>query len=189
MALHRVKREQETLWHRNRRCAQANWGKLTPEAILRLRLLTSRYSVCVASGEIKFLDNRWYITHAGLLGIAERRGCAGILAGAVYRFCDRATNRWVFKATVYKTSRSKGFVGYGDADPSNTSPLVRGAEMRVAETRAVNRALRKAYGIGLCSRRRAGIILRFILVSTASGEKRKETSGFKRIGPTASPAS
>ena len=31
------------------------------------------------------------------------------------------------------------------------SPLVRGAEMRVAETRAVNRALRKAYGIGLCS--------------------------------------
>jgi hypothetical protein len=28
---------------------------------------------------------------------------------------------------------------------------VRGAEMRVAETRAVNRALRKAYGIGICS--------------------------------------
>ena len=48
-------------------------------------------------------------------------------------------------------SGSKGFVGYGDADPSNVSPLVRGAEMRVAETRAVNRALRKAYGIGLCS--------------------------------------
>jgi hypothetical protein len=46
---------------------------------------------------------------------------------------------------------SKGFVGYGDADPSNVSSLVRGAEMRVAETRAVNRALRKAYGIGLCS--------------------------------------
>jgi hypothetical protein len=46
---------------------------------------------------------------------------------------------------------SKGFVGYGDADPSNVSALVRGAEMRVAETRAVNRALRKAYGIGLCS--------------------------------------
>jgi hypothetical protein len=42
-------------------------------------------------------------------------------------------------------------VGYGDADPSNVSPLVHGAEMRVAETRAVNRALRKAYGIGLCS--------------------------------------
>src|SRR5581483_9161914 len=59
--------------------------------------------------------------------------------------------RWVFKATVYKTHGSRGFSGYGDADPTNVSPLVRGAEMRVAETRAVNRALRKAYGIGLCS--------------------------------------
>ncbi len=48
-------------------------------------------------------------------------------------------------------SACKGFVGYGDADPSNVSPLVHGAEMRVAETRAVNRALRKAYGIGICS--------------------------------------
>ena len=56
-----------------------------------------------------------------------------------------------FRATVYKSPRCKGFVGYGDADPSNVSPLVRGAEMRMAETRAVNRALRKAYGIGLCS--------------------------------------
>jgi hypothetical protein len=42
-------------------------------------------------------------------------------------------------------------VGYGDADPSNMSAKVRGAEMRVAATRAVNRALRKAYGIGICS--------------------------------------
>jgi hypothetical protein len=48
-------------------------------------------------------------------------------------------------------SQFEGFVGYGDADPSNVSLMVHGAEMRIAETRAVNRALRKAYGIGLCS--------------------------------------
>jgi len=59
--------------------------------------------------------------------------------------------RWVFEATVFKSPSSKGFVGYGDADPSNVSSLVQGAELRIAETRAVNRALRKAYGIGLCS--------------------------------------
>jgi hypothetical protein len=58
--------------------------------------------------------------------------------------------RWVFKATVLK-SESQAFIGYGDADPSNVSSFVHGAEMRVAETRAVNRALRKAYGIGICS--------------------------------------
>jgi hypothetical protein len=52
---------------------------------------------------------------------------------------------------VYTNAYSKGFVGYGDADPSNVSPLVHGAELRMAETRAVNRALWKAYGIGICS--------------------------------------
>jgi hypothetical protein len=57
----------------------------------------------------------------------------------------------VFKATVFKPGDCQGFVGFGDADPSNVSFLVHGAEMRIAETRAVNRALRKAYGIGICS--------------------------------------
>jgi hypothetical protein len=57
----------------------------------------------------------------------------------------------VFQATAFKSRACKGFVGHGDADPSNVSTLVHGAEMRVAETRAVNRALRKAYGIGICS--------------------------------------
>jgi len=97
------------------------------------------------------LENRWYITHAGLLRIAERRRCDGIRTSVDRRLSDSGVCRWVFKATVYKSLCSKGFVGYGDADPSNVSPLVRGAEMRVAETRAVNRALRKAYCIGLCS--------------------------------------
>jgi len=70
---------------------------------------------------------------------------------AIPEFCEAAASRWAFKAVVYKSRTCKGFDGYGDADPSNVSALVRGAEMRVAETRAVNRALRKAYGIGICS--------------------------------------
>jgi len=86
-----------------------------------------------------------------LLRLARKNRCSGIQTEMVTEFCDPAQSRWVIKAIVYKTSRSKGFVGYGDADPGNVSALVRGAEMRVAETRAVNRALRKAYGIGLCS--------------------------------------
>jgi hypothetical protein len=71
---------------------------------------------------------------------------------------DPVANRWVFKATVYKSSSSRGFVGYGDADPSNVSLMVHRAELRIAETRAVNRALRKAYGIGLCSVEELGSI-------------------------------
>jgi hypothetical protein len=58
---------------------------------------------------------------------------------AVPELSDASGSRWAFRATVYKSKNCKGFVGYGDADPSNVSPLVRGAEMRVAETRAVSR--------------------------------------------------
>ncbi len=83
--------------------------------------------------------------------MARRKRCAGIHVRPVNEFSIPFSNRWIFEATVYKSKRCKGFVGCGDADPSNVSALVRGAEMRVAETRAVNRALRKAYGIGLCS--------------------------------------
>jgi hypothetical protein len=97
------------------------------------------------------LDGCWYVTHTGLLHLARRYRCAGISVEAITELSDAPTNRWAFKATVYKSRDCKGFVGYGDADPSNVSALVRGAEMRVAETRAVNRALRKAYGIGICS--------------------------------------
>jgi hypothetical protein len=91
------------------------------------------------------------VTHSGLLQLASRRGCRGIQTNLQESLSDVGVGRWVFKATVFKSPSSKGFVGYGDADPSNVSSMVRGAELRIAETRAVNRALRKAYGIGLCS--------------------------------------
>jgi hypothetical protein len=104
----------------------------------------------LASGDVTMLQGKWYVTHSGLLRIAKRRRCLGITTELEVGVSDPAQRRWIFRATVLK-SGSSGFVGYGDADPSNVSPLVRGAEMRVAETRAVNRALRKAYGIGICS--------------------------------------
>ena len=135
----------------NSKLARATWGGLSRGAIRTLRALTEEYGLLVSTGDLRFLDGRWYVTHAGLLRIARSRKCCGIRSALVSRLSDPSANRWIFRATVYKSLRSRGFVGYGDADPSNTSPLVRGAEMRVAETRAVNRALRKAYGIGLCS--------------------------------------
>jgi hypothetical protein len=131
--------------------ARATWGALSRTALHSLKELTDRHGLSIAGGDLQQLDGRWYVTHAGLLGLARRNHCSGIRVQLVREFCDSTSCRWVFKASVYKSPRSRGFVGYGDADPSNVSSLVHGAEMRVAETRAVNRALRKAYGIGLCS--------------------------------------
>ena len=136
----------------NLRMARHIWpGQIHFRAIGTLRILSECYGMSLASGDLQLLDGRWYVTNSGLIHLAERKGCSGIRVQPIKEFCDSATSRWIFRAVVYKKPGSKGFVGYGDANPSNVSPLVRGAEMRVAETRAVNRALRKAYGIGLCS--------------------------------------
>jgi hypothetical protein len=121
-----------------------------------LRSLTRDLHLCLFKKEILFLDGTWYVTHTGLLRIATRRHCLGIRTSLLENLSDSNARRWVFRAIVFKSPRSRGFVGYGDADPTNVSSLVHGAEMRVAETRAVNRALRKAYGIGLCSAEELG---------------------------------
>ena len=126
-------------------------GDLGRAALKALDSLSERYGFSIALGDLLLLEGKWYVTHAGLLRIAQRRRCLGIKTSLQKDVSDPIASRWIFKATVFKTAGSKGFVGYGDAEPSNVSPLVRGSEMRVAETRAVNRALRKAYGIGLCS--------------------------------------
>lgn len=137
---------------RNARLAKSLWPEeMGSSQLSALKRLTFQSGLSLASGEILWLNRGWYVTGGGLLRLAKDKHCHGIQTHAIPGLCDRMTNRWVFRATVYKSPISKGFVGYGDADPSNVSPLVRGAEMRIAETRAVNRALRKAYGIGLCS--------------------------------------
>ena len=123
---------------------------LSKPQLLALRDLTESLRLSVCRNELVHFSGKWYVSQSGLLRIAHRRKCVGIDATIEQFPTDPSMGRWVFRATVHK-SQSTRFVGYGDADPSNVSPLVHGAEMRVAETRAVNRALRKAYGIGICS--------------------------------------
>ena len=131
--------------------AKLLYGDLSPATLNALKGLLRRHGISVKNGDVRYFDGGWYVSHSGLLKLAERRRFAGIHVQPVSKSCDPHNSRWVFRAIVFKSPTCKGFVGYGDADPSNTSSLVRGAELRVAETRAVNRALRKAYGIGICS--------------------------------------
>jgi hypothetical protein len=135
----------------NARCAKQFWPTLSRAALRNLSSLSHEFQFSLVAGDLIWLEQHWYITHAGLLRLARRNRCAGISVNPVGEFCDPAVSRWTFKATVYTSRTCRGFVGYGDADPTNVSPALRGAELRIAETRAVNRALRKAYGIGICS--------------------------------------
>ncbi len=139
------------LARRNISLARKLYPNISRARIQSLKELTQQFTFSFASGDVIQLDNSWFVTHTGLVRLARRKKCRGIQVEAIDSLCDSAASRFVLKATVYPYKDSAGFVGYGDADPSNVSLLVRGAEMRIAETRAVNRALRKAYGIGICS--------------------------------------
>ena len=162
---------------REARFAKSLYGDL-PKSVLRaLKEPIQQLKVSVMNGDLRYLNGGWYVTHSGLLRIATRRRCSGIRVQPVGEFCDKSADRWVFKSTVFKSRSCKGFIGYGDADPSNVSPLVRGAEMRVAETRAVNRALRKAYGIGMCSVEEIGPFAGQVGVSTESKKLPQPTNG------------
>ena len=146
------KAEKPKLYNTNVAAAQQLWtNRLSSLHLEQLKLLSEKYLFSITSGDLLLVDNRWYVSHTGLLRLATRKRCSGIHVRPVSEFCDLENCRWAFEATVYKSKTCRGFVGFGDADLNNTSSVVRGAEMRIAETRAVNRALRKAYGIGICS--------------------------------------
>jgi hypothetical protein len=175
---------------REMRLAKSLCVDLPKSALRTLNALIRRHEVSLADGDVKYLEGGWYVTHTGLLNVAVRRHCVGIDVRPSLKSCDPASSRWVFRATVFRTKTCKGFVGYGDADPSNVSARVRGAEMRVAETRAVNRALRKAYGIGICSVEEIGSFAsgaghdeepRKIPAQSSNGNRRTNRTGGSRI--------
>jgi hypothetical protein len=151
MPVKRVDVHNLQLIRRNTSLVKEVYPNINRRRIQALKELTKQFGFSLANGDLIQLENGWFVTHTGLVRLSRRKRCRGIHVEAVDTLCDSAASRFVLKATVYPSKDSAGFVGYGDADPSNVSLLVRGAEMRMAETRAVNRALRKAYGIGVCS--------------------------------------
>jgi hypothetical protein len=153
----RGSRSTEKLLRENLRSVKELCLGVTPSQLLALRELSRDLRLSLAKGDMLLVNGRWYVTHSGLLRVAKRRRCKGITTELAEGVSNPKEGRWVFKATIARSEHDK-FVGYGDADPSNVSLLVQGAEMRVAETRAVNRALRKAYGIGICSVEEIGAV-------------------------------
>lgn len=153
--------------------AQRIWpGQISQKLKDQLKTFALAYGFSILSGDLTIIDGNWYVTHSGLLGLSTRRRCKGIQTQLVTEFCDKSAQHWAFQATVFTDKYCKGFVGYGDADPSNVSPLLHGAELRIAETRAVNRALRKAYGIGMCSVEEIGA---FAAQSGADAQSKKSS--------------
>jgi len=62
----------------NLRVARTLWGSLSKIVIAGLLALTEQYGFSIAAGDLLLLENRWYITHAGLVRLSQRRRCCGI---------------------------------------------------------------------------------------------------------------
>jgi hypothetical protein len=135
----------------NRSSAVSSTEHLPQNEEAYLRYLMKEFRLSIAKSDLIRIDGTIYVTHSALLRLAKRKHCHGIRVAVLLPCSNPDKSRWVVHAIVFPKRDSPGFSGYGDADPSNVPPGFHGCELRIAETRAVNRALRKAYGIGLCS--------------------------------------
>ena len=94
---------------------------------------------------VVWLQGREYLTHNGLLRVAHEVGLKSIQSELVHWNAEK-------KAAVIKTvviGERGTYTGYGDACPANVAKHLREATLRMAETRAVNRALRLYTGLGM----------------------------------------
>lgn len=104
------------------------------------------------------LQGQEFITFKGLLYLAHKNGIDGITTECIY-FDDKPTfddkgnkidpsYRCIFKAKVTMKNQ-KNFTAHGDASPKNVGKMIVPHLYRMAETRAVARALRFATGFGM----------------------------------------
>jgi hypothetical protein len=100
------------------------------------------------TGGIIKLQGKEFITFAGLLVTAHSNGLRAITPTLLEY--NAAENYAVFSAVAQGERGS--YTAHGDADKSNVKRGMHGAILRMAETRAVCRALRMYLGIGMTAR-------------------------------------
>jgi hypothetical protein len=83
------KKQLEQLSGANLDAAQQLWGnRIGSMHTEQLKVLSEKYQFSISHGDLLLLDNRWYVTHTGLLRLATRKRCSGIHVRPVTEFCD-----------------------------------------------------------------------------------------------------
>ena len=124
----------------------------TPEkvAVQTMELYAKEYGL-IPSIHFVFLGGNPYITSDGLLWLGNNhpdpsKQIAGINTQIIQ--ADFEKNQFVVKATVI-LENGKQYDGIGTATKENLTRITANHGLEMAETRAVSRALRKAYAIGI----------------------------------------
>jgi len=100
------------------------------------------------------LQGKDFVLFAGLLDEAHKKGMCRVRSRMRQEPTDQNGNNVIFEAEVTlkdKDGNESVYEATGDASPKNVSARVATAIIRVAETRAIARALRMATNIGMCS--------------------------------------
>jgi hypothetical protein len=63
----------KTNFAREARLAKSHWGDLSKPALKGVESLIKRHMVSLVEGDLRYLNGCWYVTHSGLLRLAERR--------------------------------------------------------------------------------------------------------------------
>src|SRR5437764_9886633 len=76
---HFMKPQHADLARLNLRLARMKYGTTVSYAIrVSLQALTRQFGLSMELGDLLLLDGSWYVTHSGLLRLANRKGCVGI---------------------------------------------------------------------------------------------------------------
>lgn len=111
------------------------------------------------------------ITIKQLLAIAHERGLESILTEPV-----EMSERYAFFRATVTLEGGKVFMGHADAAPNNVKPAMLNCLPRLAETRAIARALRLAVNIGEVSAEE-------LPDYTEARQSARRTAGFDRLQP------
>ena len=102
----------------------------------------------IKDGHIAKVSGKDFVLFGGLLSLSHENGLAGIDTELLSH--DAGQRSAVVKAVV--TGSRGTFTGHGDASPANLSKMILPSYLRMAETRAICRALRWYLGIGMTAR-------------------------------------
>ena len=72
--------------------AKTRWGAMDKALLEGLIGVLKQHRLSIVRGDLLLLENKWYVTHSGLLGIALRKHCHGIQVHPVKEFCDRTAS-------------------------------------------------------------------------------------------------
>src|SRR5437588_13008152 len=93
-------RQHKGLVFQNLHVVRKSWGKqLSPAAVDLLKWYTQQFHFSILVGDLLYLEQGWYVTHSGLIRLAERRHCAGMHVRPVLKSSAPATTRAGFRAS------------------------------------------------------------------------------------------